>query len=49
MFLILSNDRGDFWSQAEDTEAYDSMEEAEEVGKELELFDCIIVEFKKFI
>ena len=50
MFLILEID--DFtgrWTRATNTLAYDSFDEALKVGEELELFDAIIVEFKKFI
>jgi hypothetical protein len=49
MYLLLEHNNAGRWTQAENTMAYESAEEAEEVGKQLELFDTIIVKYIKFI
>ena len=50
MFLILEANRNGRWELSLDAEpSYDTQEEALEAGKELELFDAIIVEYKQFI
>ena len=50
MFLILDTNEDCRWTAAEGTAAaYETIEEALEDGERLELFDCIIVEYKQFI
>lgn len=51
MFMILeTNEIDDRWRAVEGTAAvYESLQEALEDGERLELFDCIIVEYKQFI